>query len=1307
MARGDTGTRRTATRRIAARGRVVSPTISAGVVQRGRLGAQEQRRIEEIKKFNREEQKKVDSLVVAINAGKIKNVNQIPERFRSLINVSQSQLNQISSFFAAKKEADLWAQAYKHAEAAISRKNPFIIAFSDNPYIKTAYRELKQNYAAFKERSKQIADIRSGKTTGVEIRGGRIWDTKTGKPITPQKATSRQYVATLQKELGLGEKLIVDKNFNIIGIESARLGQSIKLDKEGIAFYNREINKAPKFSFKEAAEQARLREEAIAQSKIPDAPTLAFLRAQSQKFNSAATNARGRIEVAARNKELSKLANLDRLISSGAGTPADIRERNILRQKAADRFQDMSTWIYSTIARTLTDAGVGSIELYAALKKDPKTTLAALPAAILAVVKDDLNRLGSGDPFNIAEVLLEYATFAKAAQLVGKGSKVAIGIGRTLSPKYFNQIGKRLFIPPTTLRRAAVKTVLGAKVNRAVTLALKNTATAKKFNKYAIDLRRGRLEVARRLSIIESKAKRVSKIAKIKVGKVKINLAYKKSLRDAKKLRIKAGKKGKTLSLTSPDYKTALRNIDSLTDAVAKVKASQFLINYMERGGKLTSKQFNEFVVGVQKHYKKVMSNRLDYKELARLSKQDRFLSVKLIRQGKIKSAKILFNRLLKYLGSLKVVKIMNKFLSMVLRGAKISIRVATKPVRRLKAKVRKKIKKFKSKAQIAKERKAARRLRIKAAKTRRTVVIGNSDYMKAVEFIEDFADNYAKLKAKKFLTSAKKSGKKIGLGQEGDFIRASQRFVRKKLNNIKEFKNLKEAARLNAPFSFELRRVGRLQSAKILFNRLKIRINKLPTLNRLGRLVRAVKRKVSVKRIKKVLKRKLEVRRARAIRKKTIRYQMEKKRPLRKVTLDQLRRSSDVSKMNKFIDAFFKEMQSRQAITVSPVKFSNMKNILKKRMRKAIKSGNREEIRKFGLAVKQVLANMEKKSSQPTVKYKMKPFAEPGKPKPKKFQIKTIPEFETTTPKGTFVEVRSGSTVLLQEVKTKQVQKVKVISVQKKAVDLKPLVKFGVASLSGQILVTMQKSKQPMAKISGQAGALKFLQDSKQDFRVLNDVAQATKTAFTPAIIQTVNSKIRPRVPTKPRPPKAPTKKKKPVRLRLPRAKPTPKKVKKLLGFNVSVKKGSRFMKQNSLPLRLQDAKDLMAYVLDTTPSRTGKIIPVGLVSRVGIIRKNISGYFSKNRRKFRTFRRKDKRKILLVFVWIEKRKYAIDTPREKRLLRRAPRRKRKKVARKKPVKRSPVKRRPTKKKPAKKKPAKRKPLKRRPTTRRRIKRK
>lgn len=254
--------RRRVARRTDFTQRLAVQLLPTGELKRGRFEAKftsEQRRIEQQRQQAISDEREANKIIDSINAGKIKNLNQIPLKFRNLINVSQPQLNKISDFFAAKKDAGLWKEAFDLADRVLSSSDAraiFAIAFSENPHAKEAYRQLKSDYKAYQRRKKSIEDIRSGKTSNVKIIGNRIIDLDTGKPITPAAATSKQLFQTIQKDFPVGEKLIHDKNYKIIGISSAALQQSIRLNKKGIDYYNREIQKLPaKFDFKELVRQ--------------------------------------------------------------------------------------------------------------------------------------------------------------------------------------------------------------------------------------------------------------------------------------------------------------------------------------------------------------------------------------------------------------------------------------------------------------------------------------------------------------------------------------------------------------------------------------------------------------------------------------------------------------------------------------------------------------------------------------------------------------------------------------------------------------------------------------------------------------------------------------------------------------------------------------------------------------------------------------------------------------------------------------------------------------------------------------------
>ena len=77
-------------------------------------------------------------------------------------------------------------------------------------------------------------------------------------------------IQKIQSQLPTGEKLIYDSNYNIKGISSAKLGQTIPYTEKGIDYYNAQLSKiVPKFDFKEYAREIKAQEDLTKQTTIP------------------------------------------------------------------------------------------------------------------------------------------------------------------------------------------------------------------------------------------------------------------------------------------------------------------------------------------------------------------------------------------------------------------------------------------------------------------------------------------------------------------------------------------------------------------------------------------------------------------------------------------------------------------------------------------------------------------------------------------------------------------------------------------------------------------------------------------------------------------------------------------------------------------------------------------------------------------------------------------------------------------------------------------------------------------------------
>jgi len=1314
MVRTLQATSRLAANRIsAARISRISPTMRTGIIQRGRIQAKEQQKIVNEAEANR--------IISSINSGKIQNLNQIPLRFRSIINISQSDLNQINNYHAARKDADLWSEAFRQAESAVSRNRPLIIAFSSNPYAKTAYKQLRSQYSAYQDRKKGIIDIKSGKIANVKIIGNRIIDLDTKKPITLAKVTAKDFVQTLQKDLPVGEKIIYDKNYNVIGLESSALKKSIKLDKEGVNFYNKAIQKQPaKFDIISAMKPFSAKKwfasntinnninkaiSIINPKNISGSGSFTRLidvgNKMMQTFTFKYLNGEViSIKETGEKKTQTKEFKEEELERNKIVLPTGIRARTVAQIKKerekinkeiwkakinlstnknlniTQYYQNIAQWAGGTIAKTIIDSGFGIIDLSVALYNNPEATLSALPAALLTTIEMDLRRATSGDPFKMGDVFLEYYTFIKIGQVAGKitrltkADKFFLGISKKLSPEYLNKLVSKNITPPISLRRAVRKTSLGLKIDKAFTIALKNTATVKQFKNYSLKVKKAQNLTNIKLRIIERKIKTVKGKVEIKVTKIQIKREYSQSLKRAKKSRKAALKKWKELSLNSPDYKNALKDVEALTDFISSVSATEFLIKYMKKGGKITTKQSKEFIEAVKKYYRKQLEATPGRKRLIELSKQDRFSSVKLIKQGKIASAKTLFNQIVKRLNKLKVVRKLNDFLNIILTGKRVVFRAIKTPGRIIKKGIKKKIRKYKNKKElqeiIKKGKKFRERYKGKKWKTQR---FGNDDYLQLLEFSEEFTKTTATIKARSFIREWKKGGKKIGLGQEKQFIQNAREAALKQFKKTIEYRRLREVVRLNKPYFIELRKIGKLESATKIARKLRSKINRFSIPKRIQTLIRkgkAIKRKLSPKRIGERVRKKIDIRKRRIEGRKSIKYRMEKARPIREVTFRQLEKSSTIGQMNNFVDRLFIEIYKKQKVTMTPFNYKKIKVLLKKRLKRAIKNNDKKELLEFKKAVRVLIRNMKRPSNKPTVKIKPIVKRTRGKPKPKPKRVRTIKDFEIETPSGSYVEIRDGDTILLQEVKyaTKEAQvkvEAKVEAVVKVDADLKPLAKYMTFSLAAQALAVMAKPMYKTLDLVKEADLIMVLEKDKMDYRVLTALDSALKYDVKADILAAIKAKtipVRPRTITKLRPKE---KKKKPIRIRLKPRKKITKKKKKALGYNVYIKKRKNFVKYNTKPLSLTDAKDIMSYVLDNTLARTGKIVPVGSVPSLGVIPAKASGYYRKNSKKFRVYKKKLGKRIILQFMWIEKIKYSLDSKREKKQIKKIRRKKRK----------------------------------------------
>ena len=106
----------------------------------------------------------------------------------------------------------------------------------------------------------------------------------------------------------------------------------------------------------------------------------------------------------------------------------------------------------------------------------------------------------------------------------------------------------------------------------------------------------------------------------------------------------------------------------------------------------------------------------------------------------------------------------------------------------------------------------------------------------------------------------------------------------------------------------------------------------------------------------------------------------------------------------------------------------------------------------------------------------------------------------------------------------------------------------------------------------------------------------------------------------------------------------------KKINVFNVYGKSGKKFIKLNKKPLTKRDALSKGAYAIDMSVSKKMKLVPARNSKSIGAITSREKNYFNKNKYKLREYKVRKGKKIGLKSIYIERRRYGIDTIGEKK---------------------------------------------------------
>jgi len=709
---------------------------------------------------------------------------------------------------------------------------------------------------------------------------------------------------------------------------------------------------------------------------------------------------------------------------------------------------------------------------------------------------------------------------------------------------------------------------------------------------------------------------------------------------------------------------------------------------------------------------KKLLNKKLNstptYNKLKELARYDKTYAYKLIRKKKISNAKTVFNKLLRKIKSStagkRLTTLVNKFQrSKIVTKTKRTTKTLKKTGRTITRKVRTTrrktltkqkagIKKFKTQQELARAertaRKQAKKMRL-ASKKRgvRDFNGGNTDYARGVAYAEEAAKTAGRLKAKQAILRLKKQGFKIDAVREEKIIKASEQYFLNRLKGYPQYKELLKLVRLNKPYSLRVYKLKKIPPAKRLAKTISIKLNKFKFSNNLIKRfskikgkIKSVKRKVSPKRIKARVK-KARVQRARIKEfKKTIRYQMDKARPKRKVTVQKILNSRNAAKARRGIDLVFDEIGRRQKLNIKSTKFKQYKNLLKKRITKAINRGDRAEILKYQRAIQRIVDDLNKKSNQPTVKG-IVVTKEGGKVVKRGKSIKTIKDFQPKTSPGNYIEVKQGQQVLLQRVKTKVKNKpvvrervFVVKSVSKKAFNFKPILEYLRDSFVKAAIYNALKFR--FKKDFTRANLIKLADATAQDFADADAIAQQTGQTLNiiPAIKRAIKEKTPTRTVTK-QSTKQKEKKKALPKFDIEKVK-TRTLSKPIMTYGVVIKKSGKLKKLKIPPLSENAAKNVMAYNLDNRLVRTGKIVKLGKNKKIAVLPSNINTYYSINKKKFRQYKIRKKKALPIEGTYIEKNKYIADRPGEKRALSKA-RKKVKRVVKRKPVKKKIVKKR------------------------------
>ena len=1237
MARNAQLARRQAQRsRVAAQRRRTSTTRTPSVLPRSKYF---QRQVE-LKREAEFTKQQVNKIVKDIEAGKYSKLSQIPQQYRRFIKVTQAELDQINKYYGAKRYEAAYNQVMKHYRKGMLWA---VAAFGEGLEQQIARKLIKQGYASSKlalerqatERSDAIKSIRAGKIKGVKIVGNRIIGPG-NKPITLSNALKKQAADEVEKNfLSVGEKFILDKNYNIQGISSGLLSQSIPYTKQGLEYYSQRIAalgglaiSKNKPTFKQIVKQKTTKPDYDLSKNLQPGEKYIY-DSTGNKIVSIKSKALDKtFPYTQKGRELyntrmlmmfpvpqssgekrARWGNIIDLSSSKGVSRSVVNLKNLLTSSTKqvpkvlwDYTKSLSRGTVKTGLYIIDNAGVAfNIRYnYKTLKfeipKNKKITYITDGWKIKKWAKYNYKTAPWKDP--------DYQNFAitGALAILGgyslKSAKVAFGAikGKAVyefvkDPSPYNlAVVESLFIPGLA-KRGVKLGKRGVKLGNKALNSKQMKALGIKVNEIkAVQKVRGKNF---RYKTLQSK-----QINQIR-GSIQRADIKKSSLKNAKKYRAIAKKKA--LKRTGADkYKSSktlllrrklgvdriLKELDSKIE-VKTARMSQRMIRKLRSQGYKVNKQMEKKLFDeIHRTFKKKYKNSDVYQKLKQLAKKDiettvqlnRYKNSYILKQG----LKNLKNRISKVndkgLRKLKSVKAIQK----------AKIKQVREPIKEadLKKATKRNARKYRIKSKQSKQIKSVRE------------AIREADLKKA-----------AKSRGKRYRIKSKQNDKIKSVRdsiKEADMKKIAKRNAKKyRAKGKKQYvKRMKKYQKDSARFKKEGKYVGQ-------------------------EYVRAGRNKWRPKSSQS--------------------YQTVKIK-----TITQPSKGLTYRKMNTFIDTMFRELAKRRNVNTKNPQYKIMKNALKKGMARAIKNKDYKTINNFKQAVLRLSKELDKKKNTFKVKGSEAVVDKNNKVVKRARTIKTIKDFEVKAPEGKYVEVKVGQQVMLQRVKqaTKSKQASRSGQVLTKVLIIRQVTKPSLSLASLLSLFSMSALSAGSLTLTRSASKSRSALRSRQDIRsatsprtgLVSKTAQNTSQRITPLTA----SQVKPRQKNQPAlrsKYKTKKEKKKPIAIpSLSGKEKTRTLSKQVMTYGVMIKRGNKYVKLRLPPLTARNAKDILVYNLDHNTARTGKIVKLGKTKKVARVEPRVAGYSSKHSNKIRRYRIRKKKKVGLADTYIEKTRYSLD---------------------------------------------------------------